>query len=283
LHHERRFQSLSNFLDLIMSENIERRILRYLDDGFEDTDYIAEIVNSQSFSNLAQLICKLLKSSNEDTFSTTGLFLRDAILYGNRNEACHQFIAAYPESVIVKTLEELVFSDNYFIQSGAICTLGKTCSYSSKIVLSQAFDRFRDSHPLLLTTLLGEMGWLGVENLDNCIKQMADSSSYLTRWAAVQQIHLNDNKIPDWAEELRRDEYELIRLEAEYECQRILKRLQTSILSKIEQRQLAKTIKKIEPEISFFGACLRFSHHLVSNGLSQYTVADFEAYVDSLE
>lgn len=279
----RRFQPLTNFLHLIMSEDIEQRILRYLDDGFEDTDYIAESVNSQPFSNLAESICKLLKSSNEDTFSMTGLFLRDAILYGNRNEACHQFIAAYPESVIVKALEELVFSDNYVIQSETIYTLGKTCSYSSKTVLSQAFDRFRDTHPLLLTRLLAEMGWLGVENLEHYIEQMANSSSYLTRWAAVQLIQLNDDdRLPNWAEELRRDEYELIRVEAEYECQRILKRLQTPILSKIEQRQLAKAIKKIEPKTSFFGTCLRFSNHLASNGLRQYTVADFEAYVDNL-
>ncbi len=266
-----------------MSEEIERQILRYLDNGFEDTDYIAKIVNSQPFSNLAELICKLLKSSNEDTFSMTGLFLRDAILYGNRNEDCHQFIAAYSDSAIVRTLEELVFSDNYVIQNEAIYALGKTCSYSSKTVLSQAFDRFRDSHPLLLTRLLGEMGWLGVENLEHCIEQMANSYSYLTRWAAVQLIHLNDDdKLPDWAESLRKDECELIRLEAEYECQRILKRLQTPILSKIEQRQLAKAIKKIEPEISFFGTCVRFSNHLANNGLRQYTVADFEAYVDTL-
>jgi hypothetical protein len=266
-----------------MSEDIERLILRYLDNGFEDTDYIAEIVNSQPFSNLAKLICKLLKSIDEDTFSMTCLFLRDAILYGNRNEDCHQFIVAYPESTIVRTLEELVFSDNCVIQSETIYTLGKTCSYSSKTVLSQAFDLFRDTHPLLLTRLLAEMGWLGVENLEHCIEQMANSSSYLTRWATVQLIQLNDDdKLPNWAQELRRDEYELIRVEAEYECQRILKRLQTPILSKIEQRQLAKAIKKIEPKISFFGTCLRFSNHLASNGLRQYTVADFEAYVDNL-
>jgi hypothetical protein len=266
-----------------MSEDIERRILRYLDDGFEDTNYIAEIVNSQSFSNLADSICKLLKSGDDNTFSMTGLFLRDAILYGNRNEACHQFIVAYPESAIVKTLEELVFSDNYFIQSGTIYTLGKTCSYSSKKVLSQAFDRFRESHPLLLTTLLGEMGWLGVENLENCIKQMAASSSYLTRWAAIQLIRLNDDgTIPDWVETLRKDECKFISIEAEYECQCLLKRHQTPIFSKIEQRQLAKDIKKIKPEISFFSICSRFSRYLSSNGLSQYNVADFEAYIDTL-
>lgn len=139
-------------------------ILRYLDDGFEDTAYIANIVNAFPFFKTSTLICNLLRSNDYETFSMTGLFLRDAILSGHRNEACHQFIADYPESSIVTTLEELVFSDNYLMRGEAIYALGKTCSYSSKDALSQAFDQFRDSSPFLLRQLLNEMQWLGVEN-----------------------------------------------------------------------------------------------------------------------
>jgi hypothetical protein len=261
-------------------EDVKLLILRYLDDGFEDTEYIAKIVNSFPFVKTAALICELLRSSDYEIYSMTGLFLRDAILYGNRNEACNQFIADYPESSIVKTLEEFVFSDNYTIQHQAIYTLAKTCSYSSKYVFRQAFDLYRDSDPLLLHQLVSEMGWLGVEDLENCIEQMANSSSYLTRWAAVGHIYHRDAIFPDWVERLRRDNCEFICAEAEYECQRITKSVQTSILSKLEQRQRAKEIKKLKPKISFWAMSMQFRHYLSNNDLSKYTVADLEAYID---
>jgi hypothetical protein len=265
------------------NEDIELRILRYLDDGFEDTEYIAEIVNALPFLNISALICNLLRSDDYETFSMTGLFLRDAILCGNRNEACHQFIADYPESSIVTTLEELVFSDNYLMRGEAIYALGKTCSYSSKDALSQAFDRFRDSSPFLLRQLLNEMQWLGVENLENCLEQMASSSRYLTRWAAVEYVcncTIDLQRSPDWVEILRQDKYELIRVEAEYEFQRALKSIQTPLLTKAEQRQRAKDIKKIKPTISFQTASGKFRTYLSSNGLSQYDISELEAYID---
>jgi hypothetical protein len=262
--------------------DIKSRILRYLDDGFEDTDYIAEIVNSQTFSKLSSLICHLLQAPDFNTFHLTALFLRDAILYGNRNGACHQFIVDYPGSAIVTTLEKLVFSDNHFIKNWTIYTLGKTCSYRSKDVLIQAFDRYKDSDPLLLNRLIHEMGWLGVENIENCLEQMITSSSYLTRWAAVEHIYQSEDRLPDWAEILRRDKCEFIRAEAEYECQRILQSIQTSTLSKAERRQRAKEIKKIDPKISFQHVSTRFSSHLFSSGLSQYTVIELETYVNRI-
>jgi hypothetical protein len=260
------------------AEDIELKILRYLDDGFEDTDYIDDVVNAQPFSDLAALICNLLRSSEYDRFSMTGLFLRDAILKLNRD--CQHFCAAYPNSEIVNTLEDLVFSPNHFIQSEAIYTLGKTCSYSSKDVLSTAFDRFRDSDPLLLDRLINEMVWLGVENVEHCLEQMVTSSSYLTRWAAVEHIYQSQDRLPNWAEILRRDNCEFIRLEAEYECQCILKSIQTSILSKVQQRQRAREIKKIEPKISWQQVSLKFSSYLFHNGFDRYTVAEMETYLD---
>jgi hypothetical protein len=261
-------------------QDVKLLILRYLDDGFEDTEYIANVVNVFPFIKTSALICNMLRSDDLETFSMTELFLRDAILYGNRNEACYQFIADYPESSIVKTLEELVFSDNHTTQHQSIYALGKTCSYSSKYVLRQAFDLYRDSDPLLLNQLVSEMGWLGVEDLENCIEQMANSSSYLTRWAAVGHIYHRDGIFPDWVERLRRDTCEFISIETEYECQRITKSIQTSILSKVEQRQRAKEIKKLEPTISFWAMSMRFRHYLSNNALSKYTVADLEAYID---
>jgi hypothetical protein len=261
--------------------DVKLLILGYFDNGFENTEYIAKIVNAFPFIKVSAAICDMLLSDNYQTFSMTELFLRDAILFGSHNQKCHQFIANYPQSSIVKALEKLIFSDNYSIQYQAIYALGKTCSHSSKYVLRQAFDLYRDSDPLLLDRLIFEMEWLGVEDVENCIEQMADSASYLTRWAAVEHIDLYEDAIfPNWVEILRRDEREFIRVEAEYKCQQIIKSIQTPILSKVEQRQRAKEIKNIEPKISFQDLSLRFTNYLSSKGFSKYTVTEMEAYID---
>jgi hypothetical protein len=264
---------------MINEATIELKILAYLDDGFEDTDYIAEIVNSLAFPHLATLICRLLKSAHA-TFETTSLFLRDAIVCGYRNDACQQFRDDYLGSTIVSTLEELVFTNNHFIRSNAIYTLGKTCSYNSKNVLVAAFNRFIDTDPLLLDRLINEMGWLGVENMEHYLERMATNASYLTRWAAVEHIYQSTTQLPNWAQLLRQDPCELIRLEAEYECQRMLKSFQTSSLSKSQQRRRAKEIAQIEPKISFQQVSLQFANHLYVRGQSEYSVVELEAFLD---
>lgn len=259
--------------------DIELKILLYLDNGFEDTNYIANIVNFLDFPDLVILICRLLKSEPK-VFEMTALFLRDAIICGYRDDACQQFRNDYLNSTIVSTLEELVFTNNHFIRSHAVYTLGKTCSYGSKNVLVSAFDRFIDTDPLLLNRLINEMGWLGVENMDNYLERMATNTSYLTRWAAVEFIYQSIKRLPNWAELLRQDPYELIRLEAEYECQQVLKSLQTSSLSKSEQRRRAKEIEQIKPKISFQQLNLKFIHDLSVKRTIEYTVAELEAYLD---
>lgn len=263
---------------MINEIDVELKILKYFD-GAEDIDYIAEVINSLAFSHLAILICRLLKS-DPATFDRTSSFVRDAIVCGYRNDACQQFRDDYLGSTIVSTLEELVFGSNHFIRSNAIYTLGKTCSYSSKYVLVEAFDRFIEIDPLLLDRLINEMGWLGVENMEHYLERMATSTSYLTRWAAVEFIYQSEERLPNWVELLRQDPCELIRLEAEYECQRLLKSFQTSSLSKSQQRRRAKEIAQIEPQISFQQVSLQFANNLYRGGKSEYTVVELADFVD---
>lgn len=267
----------------MIDDEIELRILRYVDDGFEDSDYMTAIVTALPLPQIFDLICGMLRSTDDESSNMTGLFLRDTILMGHQNPGCVPFLDAYPDSSIVKTLEELLFSNNYFTRIAVIYTLGKTCSYGSKDVLSQAFELFRETDPLLLDRLISEMGWLGVENLNSCIESMVTSSSYLTRWAAVGMICPigdTDEGIVQWAKALRQDECELIRIEAEYEYQRVLKSLQTPILSKTEQRQRAKDIKKMKPLLSFQDVSIRFMNHLSNHGLNHYTVSELESFVE---
>jgi hypothetical protein len=254
------------------NDEIEYRILRYLDDGFENSDYMAEIVTALPLPDICAVICNLLRSDCNKTFDMTALFLRDTVIMGRHNLNCVPFCNLYPDSAIVTTLEELLFSDNHFTRVGVVYTLGKTCSYGSGAALSRACERYQDSDPLLLDRLICEMNWLGVENMERYLHSLVHSSSYITRWAvvgALDPIGNDELRAMQWAAALRQDECELIRTEVEYEYQRKLKSLQTQILSTAEQRQRAKDIKKIQPLLSFWDVRWLFEQHLSQSCLTQ--------------
>ncbi len=197
---------------------------------------------------------------------------------GYRNDRTQRFRTNYPRSQIVKTVEARVFSSNHFIRCEAVYILGKTYFYNSSNVLMEAFDRFKDRDPLFMDRLIFEMIWLRVENIEKYLELMATSSSYLTRWTVVRHIYAIDNKIPTWAEKLRQDECEYVRTAAEYQCQRTLKYIQAPSLSEDDERQL----KSIEPRIYFEMVSTIFGSNLFKNGLTEYTVAEFEAYIETL-
>jgi hypothetical protein len=266
----------------MQNNEIERLILRYLDRGFEDSNYMAAIVTALALPQICELICGLLKSDNYEAFRKTGLFLRDTILIGRHSDDCTAFREHYPDSIIVSTLEDLLFCGNHFTRSDVIYTLGKTCSYKSKYALSRAFELYRDSDPIILDRLVCEMRWLGVENIDRYIYSIVTSSSYLTRWAAVSIVPNLGNLSLQYVDILRRDECELIRIEAEYEYQRLLKSLQTPILSKSEQRQRAKALKKIKPLLSFEYVANRFRNYLWNEHSidRMYEIVDLESFVE---
>ncbi len=266
------------------NDAIEHQILRCLDEGFENSDYMAKIVTALPLPEICALICNLLRSARAETFEMTALFMRDIVMMGRHNLNCVPFCDNYPDSAIVTTLEELLFSDNHFTRVGVIYTLGKTCSYGSGAALSRAFELYRDSDPLILDRLIGEMNWLGVENIDDYISFLVYSFSDLNRWAVVGAIHPigNDLRTIQWAEALRQDKCELIRTEVEYEYQRKLKSLQTPILSKTEQRQRAKELKKIKPLLSFWNVRFLFEKYLDRSCLTQYTLTELESFVDRM-
>jgi hypothetical protein len=204
--------------------------------------------------------------------------VRDAIVIGYRNDQTQRFRTNYRRSQIVETVESLVLSDNHFIRCEAVYVLGKTYCYDSSKVLIEAFHRFKDSDPLFMDRLILEMVWLRIENVERYLELMATSNSYLTRWTVVRHIYAIDDKIPTWAEKLRQDECEHVRTAAEYECQRTLKYIQKPSLSEDDERQL----KSIKPRIYFEMASTIFSSNLFENGLTEYTVTEFEAYIDAL-
>ncbi|OWY67692.1 hypothetical protein B7486_29990 [cyanobacterium TDX16] len=120
--------------------------------------YINYINDGEYLAELFDIINELLRSDDFETFDLTCLFIRDLVLIGNRHETCQEFIENYPDSSVVKTSEHLLFDTNYFTCKQAIYTLGKTCSYNSVNAMTQAFNTFRDTNPILLPRLVGEMG-----------------------------------------------------------------------------------------------------------------------------
>lgn len=141
-------------------ETIESKILHYLS-HLQDIDYFAAIVNSVSDTELCNIINELLQSGDNEIIGSTCLFNQDLLILGSRHHNREKFVKGYPESLIVKNLEQLLFSPNHFTRKQVVYTLGKACSYSSTKVLNQAFNIYRDTDPILLPRLIGEMGWLG--------------------------------------------------------------------------------------------------------------------------
>jgi hypothetical protein len=266
------------------NDAIELRILRYVEDEWKNKDYILEIVTALPLSQIFDLICKLLRSVDSEDFRATALFIQDIISLAEHGIPDFKpFYDAYTGSEIIAILEQSILSDNYFIRSQAISTLGQTSGYTSGDILIRAFNLFRDTDPLLLDRLTSQIRYFEVANVDSCVEFIIHSHNYLTRWAIVESLReAIQDEIPQWVEVLRQDRHELVRTEAEYEYQSKIKSLQTPILSKAEQRQRAKDIKKIKPVISFWDVRFLFEKHLLYNGVNQYTVHELESFVDRL-
>lgn len=272
---------------------IETSILKYLD-HLEDTEYLAAIVTSTSLSELFNVINKLLRSENYETFDLTCLFIRDLVLLGNRHDACKEFVENYPESSIVETLEHLLFCVNHFTRKQVIYTLGKTCSYSSVYAMNQAFDVLRDTDPLLLPKLIYEMVWLGTENFCELIENMITSQVYITRWATLETLSQfgDDAQAQDeifqikckFFEQLRQDSNILVRLEAEYKYQILEFRRDANALPTKSQRQKKrKELERYKPDLCFDTIKSTFENYLSINDLYQYSINELEAFIEDMK
>ena len=198
---------------------------RILDYNFE-TEELNEVGEMTSVEELFAVLNQLLRSDDPDQVSITLGFIRDFMIM-NRSPEREEISDRYPESSIVQTIEQLLFCPNHATRLNAIYTLGKTCSYSSVNVMTQAFHHFRDRDPILLPRLLGELGWLGGESFADCVMSMAESPLYITRWASIPMLSQfgdfhNDTMYQRKLErfqQFRHDENSLIRQEAEYAYQ----------------------------------------------------------------
>ncbi len=274
-----------------MAETITTCILNYIN-HLEDTEYLATIVTSASRRELSNIISELLCSNNQETVNLTCLFIRDLVLFGSRHHACQEFVESYPESLIVQTLESLLFSVNYFIREQVVYTLGKTCSYKSVYALCQAFNALQDSDPLLIPRFIGEIAWLGAENIWELVENITTRQGYLTRWAVIEALSQfgHDAQTQDEIfqikrkcfEQLRQDANILVKLEAEYEYQLLEFDLEAHTMAKAERKKKQKKLKQRKPALCFDTIRLAFGRHLYSNGSYQYSVDELEAFVEAM-
>jgi hypothetical protein len=256
-----------------------------------DVYEVAIAINADSFSDFCDAINELLNSSDTETVSSTCFLIKDLALYSNQYLQGETLSQKYETSSILKTIEQLLFSQNCWIRKAAVYTLGKTCSYGSIPVLSEAFRTFRDSDPLLLPRLMGEMGWLGAENFWELLDSMIESQFFVTRWAVVKllpefiedadsQNELFLGKIR-CLEKLRQDINPFVCDEAEHQYQLLKFRSEMQNFSKPDHKKMRKELdRKYTPILSFSCISNRFEYYLNKKGLTQYSIDDLENFIE---
>ncbi|GBE95167.1 HEAT repeat domain-containing protein [Nostoc cycadae] len=269
---------------------LETKIINYLS-HLEDSDYMAAVVITPG---AAETLIKILQYDDDEIMSYACLFIRDFVLSCSRNETCKISWKTQLKPVIIPELERLIFTDNHFIRKQVIYTLGKICSYDSVPILLQAFYEYRESDPILLPRLIGELFWLGVENSWDLLESMVNSQYYTTRWAVINLLGEFIYHSPseqdatfsmkyNFSEKLRNDSHPLIKVEAEYEYQLLAlnhRKLQEN-MSKSDYKKQRKDLKKLEPCLTFFRVSLQFSRYMVTNNLYTYTMQELETFIDN--
>ncbi len=291
-------------------KDLKQRILDY---NFE-ADELDEVGEMTSADELFTVLNQLLESDDTEAVSMILGFIRDFMTM-NVSPERQKIRDRYPESSLVKTIEQLLFCPNHHMREAAVRTLGKTCSYSSVDTMTHAFYQFRDSDPILLPRLLGELGWLGGKTLDECVISMAESSVYMTRWASIPMLSQfgdlhNDEMYQRKSKrfkQFRNDENILIRQEAEYAYQeqrlsreiwvkdQMLRREQREIVRQgkrgnrmkqlhqcrknLSDQQWQGFAKEYEPEIYFDTIASSFSNRLHWLKQADYTIVEFEAFI----
>ena len=255
---------------------------------------MAAIANSMPLLELYSILSSLLQSQDNETVGLTTLFVTDLVMAGFEHPDCAEFREQYPSSLVVKTLEEMVFSTDHCICTTAVYTLGKTGNYRSVDTINRALFRLRDIAPLALPRIMGEMGWLGAENFWELLNSIMSSPVYVTRWAVLnvlQEFIGNDAREEDelyqyklkCVKQLRQDLNIYVRLEAEYEYQLLIFRCKSHELPKAERRKKRKDlIRQYKPVHCFTEISVKFINDLHNQKLKKYSISELELFIDKI-
>jgi hypothetical protein len=273
-----------------------RRILDY-EKHISESAYLNEVAISVNVDDLFVAAVELLESNDEQVLSTTLLFVQDTILFGAREDR-QLVIEKYPESIVVRAIENLLYYPVHWVRKQAGYVLGKTCSYGSLPAMTEAFYHWYERDPLMMRHFVGELGWLGSDNVDQLVEKMMTSSYFVTRWISLlfqEELHENndmqsrEHKQKIW-DRLRNDVNYMIRQEAEYEYQLQLFRMKMNSLSKEEHQQGKPSYKKarkdlekaFKPAVSIEEIKGKFESYLSQNGLRDYSIEQLEAFIADL-
>jgi hypothetical protein len=275
---------ISQKIDLVQ---LTQRVLDY-DKYWSESEYLDELAGSVAVEDLFTAVVELLQSSEVGTLSITLGFVQDLILWSPGKER-QTSKAAYPESIVVKAVEALLWSEHHRIRQQAGYVLGKTRSYSSVPVMTDAFHHWCDRDPLMMPFFMGELAWLGAENFHELVGQMISSPYFTTRWAAIDclaRFRTSRRQQQQRWDYLRYDQHELVRMEAEYEYrvqlfrQRGHQEFHREPPFRLTERREA--IDRIyEPAVIFSNIKNQFELDLSSKGLSDYTIEQLEAFIEN--
>jgi hypothetical protein len=263
---------------------LTQQILKYWGES-EDLDDLAIAV---PVDDLFTAIVELLQSSDAEILSQALFFAKDMISW-QTSEARNTVRAAYPESIVVKAIEALLWSAHHRIRKQAGYTLGKTCSYSSVPAMIEAFHQWRDRDPLMLPFFIGELAWLGAENFHDLVGEMISSPCFTTRWAAVDCLSRfggpRRQQQQRW-DYLRLDRHELVRQEAAYEYRVYLFRVrggkefysEPSFEVTTERQAIDQ---KYQPAVFFSNVKVQFTNYLHELGQTDYTIGQLETFIEN--
>jgi|GEM_PF-2390512 len=165
-------------------------------------------------------------------------------------------------------------------------TIGELCNRENIPTLVEAFESFKTTDPLSIPGLFFELGWLGSEELQDLITEMTNHPNYLFRWATLQFFDSSkyqiDSEGHNFVKEqlaiLQNDENKLVRAEANHLYARILLSEKQPNMVKAEFKAEVKSIKKIEPEITFVSITTGFHNYLSVAMKSNYTVEELDLF-----
>lgn len=251
----------------------------------------AILAQASSTEFALKTVTDILISSDYNAISEALIFIRDVVL-GTRLPLAEAFAAKLYTSSVLSAIEHLVFCNNHFTRGLAVYTLGKIYSYNSLEILWQAFQRFKESDPLLIPKIAFEIAWLEKNNDRywwNLINEAYQNQSYLTRWSVVDIFYHNGmgdagylQKIAPYFDALRHDENQFVRAEAEFVYQDLVFFLKSKRWSKSRKQVRSQEIDQLEPKLTFTTLETRFHNHLCSSEHRDYRLEQLEQFVEQL-
>lgn len=266
-------------------QEIENKIKEFID-NFEDANYVSSIFAVAGVPAVIEALKVILTSGDKTSTLTALTFIRD-VRFGVcvvDEDIRAEFSKLLPE--LFPAFKGCVFSDNYFIRTQAIYTIGKLCYRENIPILIEAFESYKTTDPLSIPGLFFELGWLGSEELQDLINEMINHPNYLFRWSTLEFFNSSKyqvdseqhNLVKEQLAILQNDENKLVKAEANHLYAKVLLDEKKPNLAKAEFKAEVKSIKKIEPEIRFDSIEVVFQRYLSVAKKSNYSLEELDLF-----